>query len=74
MYTEKIMLVTTDNWYIELVIYKRLIRCKFCRMAVGTWNVGGISPKEDMNLNHWLTTHALADIYVLGYYCYTCFL
>ncbi|KAK1399939.1 type I inositol polyphosphate 5-phosphatase 8 [Heracleum sosnowskyi] len=37
------------------------------RMAVGTWNVGGISPKEDMKLNHWLTTHAQADIYVLGF-------
>uniref|UniRef100_A0A161XSI9 Inositol polyphosphate-related phosphatase domain-containing protein n=1 Tax=Daucus carota subsp. sativus TaxID=79200 RepID=A0A161XSI9_DAUCS len=37
------------------------------RMAVGTWNVGGLSPKEDMDLNHWLTTHALADIYVLGF-------
>ncbi|XP_074368737.1 type I inositol polyphosphate 5-phosphatase 8-like isoform X1 [Apium graveolens] len=37
------------------------------RMAVGTWNVAGISPKEDMNLNHWLTTHAQADIYVLGF-------
>lgn len=37
------------------------------KMAVGTWNVGGISPKEDLDLNHWLTTHAMADIYVLGF-------
>ncbi|KAL1819706.1 hypothetical protein ACET3Z_014575 [Daucus carota] len=37
------------------------------RLAVGTWNVGGNSPNEDLNLNNWLTTHAGADIYVLGF-------
>ena len=38
------------------------------RMFVGTWNVGGISPPEDLNLRDWLQTPAsAADIYVLGY-------
>ncbi|PIA53015.1 hypothetical protein AQUCO_01000702v1 [Aquilegia coerulea] len=37
------------------------------RMFVGTWNVGGKSPHEDLNLRDWLRTPALADIYVLGF-------
>ncbi|PSR86677.1 Type I inositol polyphosphate 5-phosphatase [Actinidia chinensis var. chinensis] len=38
------------------------------RMFVGTWNVGGISPPEDLNLRDWLQTPAsAADIYVLGF-------
>ncbi|KAF6164388.1 hypothetical protein GIB67_037545 [Kingdonia uniflora] len=37
------------------------------RMFVGTWNVGGKSPHEDLNLRDWLHTPAPADIYVLGF-------
>ncbi|KAL8133354.1 hypothetical protein AgCh_008715 [Apium graveolens] len=37
------------------------------RLAVGTWNVGGNSPNEDLNLNNWLTTGVPADIYVIGF-------
>ncbi|KDP35587.1 hypothetical protein JCGZ_09025 [Jatropha curcas] len=35
------------------------------RMFVGTWNVGGKSPHEDLNLRDWLKSPA--DIYVLGF-------
>ncbi|GMP50700.1 hypothetical protein CsSME_00017212 [Camellia sinensis var. sinensis] len=37
------------------------------RMLVGTWNVGGKSPHEGLNLSDWLRTPAPADIYVLGF-------
>ncbi|GAB4833752.1 hypothetical protein Ancab_032001 [Ancistrocladus abbreviatus] len=37
------------------------------KMFVGTWNVGGKPPNEDLNLRDWLTTPAPADIYVLGF-------
>ncbi|KAK1373113.1 type I inositol polyphosphate 5-phosphatase 8 [Heracleum sosnowskyi] len=37
------------------------------RLAVGTWNVAGNSPNEDLNLNNWLSTRSPADIYVLGF-------
>ncbi|KAM3688949.1 hypothetical protein ACJW31_09G009500 [Castanea mollissima] len=37
------------------------------RMFVGTWNVGGKSPHEGLNLKDWLRSPAPADIYVLGF-------
>ncbi|KAK6152445.1 hypothetical protein DH2020_015080 [Rehmannia glutinosa] len=37
------------------------------RMFVGTWNVGGKTPDDDLNLSDWLKTKAPADIYVLGF-------
>ncbi|EEF28051.1 type I inositol polyphosphate 5-phosphatase, putative [Ricinus communis] len=40
---------------------------KFNRMFVGTWNVGGKSPHEGLNLTDWLSSPAPADIYVLGF-------
>lgn len=38
----------------------------FFRMFVGTWNVGGKSPQEGLNLREWLRSPAPSDIYVLG--------
>ncbi|KAG4393824.1 hypothetical protein GLYMA_03G173000v4 [Glycine max] len=37
------------------------------RMFVGTWNVGGKSPNEGLNLRNWLTCPSPADIYVIGF-------
>ncbi|XP_073139541.1 type I inositol polyphosphate 5-phosphatase 8-like [Henckelia pumila] len=37
-------------------------------MVVGTWNVGGKSPHDGLNLSDWLEiTNTPADIYVLGF-------
>jgi endonuclease/exonuclease/phosphatase family metal-dependent hydrolase len=36
-------------------------------MFVGTWNVGGKSPHEGLDLKDWLKSPADADIYVLGF-------
>ncbi|KAL0333305.1 UNVERIFIED_CONTAM: Type I inositol polyphosphate 5-phosphatase 8 [Sesamum angustifolium] len=37
------------------------------RMFVGTWNVGGKYPHDDLDLNDCLKTKEPADVYVLGF-------
>ncbi|XP_027917646.1 type I inositol polyphosphate 5-phosphatase 8-like [Vigna unguiculata] len=37
------------------------------RMFVGTWNVGGKSPKEGLSLRNWLTSPSEPHIYVIGF-------
>ncbi|BAT95390.1 type I inositol polyphosphate 5-phosphatase 8-like [Vigna umbellata] len=37
------------------------------RMFVGTWNVGGKSPNQGLNLREWLMLPSPADIYVIGF-------
>ncbi|CAA0815549.1 DNAse I-like superfamily protein [Striga hermonthica] len=37
------------------------------RIFVATWNVGGKSPPSHLNLEEWLHTSPLADVYVLGF-------
>ncbi|XP_030492505.2 type I inositol polyphosphate 5-phosphatase 8 [Cannabis sativa] len=37
------------------------------RTFVGTWNVGGISPHDGLNLRNWLKSPTQADIYVIGF-------
>ncbi|MBA0797842.1 hypothetical protein Gohar_008501, partial [Gossypium harknessii] len=40
-----------------------LLTSKIC---VGTWNVGGKVPPDDLDIDDWIDTHEPADIYVLG--------
>ncbi|XP_059428853.1 type I inositol polyphosphate 5-phosphatase 8 isoform X1 [Corylus avellana] len=37
------------------------------RMFVGTWNVGGKTPHEGLNLRDWLRSPTPADFYVIGF-------
>lgn len=37
------------------------------RVFTATWNVGGISPSSDLNLDDLLQVHYQSDIYVLGF-------
>nr|XP_024359315.1 type I inositol polyphosphate 5-phosphatase 8-like isoform X3 [Physcomitrium patens]PNR31685.1 hypothetical protein PHYPA_025807 [Physcomitrium patens] len=37
------------------------------KVAVGTWNVGGLLPPDDIDLTEFLDTSDPADIYVLGF-------
>ncbi|CAN0926681.1 Type I inositol polyphosphate 5-phosphatase 8 [Linum grandiflorum] len=37
------------------------------KMFVGTWNVGGKSPHDGLNLKDWLRSSSPSDIYVLGF-------
>ncbi|KAG7942898.1 hypothetical protein I3843_15G010900 [Carya illinoinensis] len=36
------------------------------RVCVGTWNVGGKLPPDDLDIDDWLNINEPADIYVLG--------
>ncbi|CAL9180173.1 unnamed protein product [Musa hybrid cultivar] len=42
------------------------INTKELRVCVGTWNVGGQHPPEDLDVAEWLDTEEPADIYALG--------
>ncbi|CAK9192468.1 unnamed protein product [Sphagnum troendelagicum] len=37
------------------------------RIAVGSWNVAGLLPPDDIDLHDWLDTTPPADIYVIGF-------
>ncbi|XP_047307341.1 type IV inositol polyphosphate 5-phosphatase 3 isoform X2 [Impatiens glandulifera] len=40
---------------------------KEIKLRVGTWNVGGKLPSEDLDIEDWLDINDPADIYVLGF-------
>ncbi|KAL2334971.1 hypothetical protein Fmac_016184 [Flemingia macrophylla] len=42
------------------------INKKELRICVGTWNVGGKLPPDDLDIDDWLGINEPADIYVLG--------
>ncbi|KAG5098048.1 hypothetical protein JHK82_047902 [Glycine max] len=42
------------------------INKKELRVCVGTWNVGGKLPPDDLDIDDWLGINELADIYVLS--------
>ncbi|ONK80841.1 uncharacterized protein A4U43_C01F22380, partial [Asparagus officinalis] len=42
------------------------INTKELRVFVGTWNVGGKLPSDDLDIEEWLDMEEPADIYVLG--------
>ncbi|XP_051113828.1 type IV inositol polyphosphate 5-phosphatase 6-like isoform X2 [Andrographis paniculata] len=47
-----------------------LLQNFYLRTFVGTWNVGGKTPNNDLNLNDWLRTDHFdspSDVYVLGF-------
>ncbi|KAI4352774.1 hypothetical protein L6164_006994 [Bauhinia variegata] len=43
------------------------INAKELRICVGTWNVGGKLPPDDVDIDDWLGINEPADIYVLGF-------
>ncbi|KAI9399216.1 hypothetical protein POPTR_002G063500v4 [Populus trichocarpa] len=42
------------------------INTKEIRICVGTWNVGGKLPNDDLDIDDWIDTDDPADIYVFG--------
>ncbi|KAE9621089.1 putative inositol-polyphosphate 5-phosphatase [Lupinus albus] len=42
------------------------INSKELKICVGTWNVGGKLPPDDLDIDNWLGVNEPADIYVLG--------
>lgn len=43
------------------------INTKELKIHVGTWNVGGRLPPEDLEIDDWVDIDEPADIYVIGY-------
>ncbi|KAI3707687.1 hypothetical protein L6452_26316 [Arctium lappa] len=43
------------------------IKTKDVRVTIGTWNVAGKLPNEDLDIDEWLCMHEATDIYVLGF-------
>ncbi|XP_076926780.1 type I inositol polyphosphate 5-phosphatase 2-like isoform X1 [Bidens hawaiensis] len=43
------------------------IKTKDVRMTIGTWNVAGRIPDEDLEIDEWLCMDQPADIYILGF-------
>lgn len=50
----------------SLTSRSQYINKKELRVSVGTWNVGGKLPPDDLDIDDWLGIHDPADIYVLG--------
>ncbi|TVT97111.1 hypothetical protein EJB05_57650 [Eragrostis curvula] len=49
------------------IVRSQHIDVKELRICVGTWNVGGICPPTDLDIQEWLDMKEPADIYVLGF-------
>ncbi|XP_077235250.1 type I inositol polyphosphate 5-phosphatase 2-like isoform X2 [Tasmannia lanceolata] len=43
------------------------ITTKDVRVTIGTWNVGGRVPYDDLQIDEWLCTEEPADVYILGF-------
>ncbi|XP_059644884.1 type I inositol polyphosphate 5-phosphatase 2 [Cornus florida] len=43
------------------------INTKDVRVTIGTWNVAGRHPYEDLDIDEWLCMQEPADIYILGF-------
>ncbi|KAL3497702.1 hypothetical protein ACH5RR_040434 [Cinchona calisaya] len=43
------------------------INRKDVRVAIGTWNVAGRLPNEDLEIDEWLSVQEPADMYILGF-------
>jgi hypothetical protein len=50
----------------EQFCVKLLCFLKYIRLMIGTWNVAGKSPSDEMDLSEWLCTEEPADMYILG--------
>ncbi|KAK6935024.1 hypothetical protein RJ641_035179 [Dillenia turbinata] len=43
------------------------INTKDVRITIGTWNVAGRAPCDDLEIDEWLCTNEPTDIYILGF-------
>ncbi|XP_015579948.1 type I inositol polyphosphate 5-phosphatase 2 isoform X1 [Ricinus communis] len=43
------------------------INTKDVRVTIGTWNVAGRLPDEDLEIDDWLSTEEPADMYIIGF-------
>ncbi|KAL6175956.1 hypothetical protein ACLB2K_052594 [Fragaria x ananassa] len=43
------------------------IKTKDVRVTIGTWNVAGTVPDEDLDIDDWISSEEPSDIYILGF-------
>ncbi|CAN1256909.1 Type I inositol polyphosphate 5-phosphatase 2 [Linum perenne] len=43
------------------------INTKDVRVTIGTWNVAGKTPEDDLEIESWLCTEEPADVYIIGF-------
>jgi len=53
----------TTHYVFLFIIFSSLV---LGRILVGTWNVGGSVPPNDLDIEDWLGKQEQADMYVLG--------
>lgn len=58
----KVLMSAISHEFIKFLIPTTLCR----RICVGTWNVGGKLPPDDLDIDDWIDMNEPADIYVLG--------
>lgn len=46
---------------------KNIEHLVICRVTIGTWNVAGRLPCENIEIDDWLCTEEPADIYIIGW-------
>ncbi|KAF9625227.1 hypothetical protein IFM89_020813 [Coptis chinensis] len=52
----------------ESLVFKDTRNTKKCKVFVSTWNVGGVAPPDDLDMDDWLDMrNSSCDIYVLGF-------
>ncbi|XP_057825372.2 type I inositol polyphosphate 5-phosphatase 1 isoform X2 [Cryptomeria japonica] len=51
----------------SVTMRSQYIDTKELKILVGTWNVGGRLPPDDLDIEEWLDTKDPADVYVLGF-------
>ena len=49
---------------------KFIINGLIFRVTIGTWNVAGILPCNDLEIEGWLCTEEPSDIYIIGLVCF----
>ena len=50
-----------------MIVEISLELCLGCRIFVATWNVGGKTPNNSINLEEFLQVEDTTDIYVIGF-------
>jgi hypothetical protein len=53
--------------------HQQLVNDHEYRIVVGSWNVAGMLPPDDIDLQEWLDTTQPADIYVIGWVVFNIF-
>ncbi|XP_044503255.1 type I inositol polyphosphate 5-phosphatase 2-like isoform X2 [Mangifera indica] len=48
-------------------LHAQYINTKDVRVTIGTWNVAGRVPHEDLDIDDWLSTQEPSDIYIIGF-------